>query len=76
MLPACPSPSKPPSFVISPCWPLADRRPPQETGGDLGRALTHPVPVFSVCPVGEGGQPQPLAGLAVDYLDKHKVCGK
>lgn len=44
----------------------------QETGGDLGRALTHPVPVFLL----GGGQPQPLAGLAVDYLDTHKVCGK
>lgn len=46
----------------------------QETGGDLGRALTHPVPV-PVFLLG-GGQPRPLAGLAVDYLDTHKVCGK
>lgn len=69
MLPTCPNQSKPPSFVISP----ATGR--QETGGDLGRALTHPVPVFLFVKSG-GGQPQPFAGLVVDYLNTNKVCGK
>lgn len=47
----------------------------QETGGDLGRALTHPVPVFLFVKSG-GGQPQPFAGLVVDYLNTNKVCEK